>query len=603
MFWLGLYRNKNGALTWTDGEAYEEWDGIPWDRNEPNENGGDCTRFQFVLDAGRKQGKWAMHPCDRAISYVCKAPSSVPVSCQNGFIEQSGQCWKILDEEWLTWTEANQLCENENSHLAEINSFEEDKGLSELLPKTEEQLNYWIGLKGKENDSPEMFTWQYSGETVRYSNWPISLDQSASIPMEQCTTVLTSDSDLYTWYPRACNWELGKAICQYNIGETCPKGWTRHEDRCYEFFITPEYRRSWREARSFCDQIGAELLTLKTVEYQKYITTHHSRLTKAGVRDYWIGASNVNDLDHLTWVDGDEVELNQFSEDAKFDPTQEQCVEALTAQAENNWHYQYCGQPRAFVCSAPLGAHIYIPDNVHQDYKCESGWHYFKDGEVENCYKMSEAAQTSSQARRRCQEIEAEMVSILTVEENEFVAHLLYNKHDEGGFLTGDAWLGLKTTEHFPTDSAVVDSTWSDTTPVNYTNFAPGSPAYDGGQFEGDCVFMFGTDSEFTGGWSNKACASPDQHGICKKRAKYDPNATSPPIIIHPDEEVNIKFCGSNSWKYDPTLNSCYHFTSHKDSWVAQQEHCDLLDGFLVSINSPEENEILNVILSIDIVG
>jgi len=61
---------------------------------------------------------------------------------------------------------------------------------------------------------------------------------------------------------------------------------------------------------------------------------------------------------------------------------------------------------------------------------------------------------------------------------------------------------------------SLFDSAWSDKTTVDYTNFAPGAPAYDGGNLDGDCIFMYGTDSPYTGAWSNKACAAPDQHAI-----------------------------------------------------------------------------------------
>ena len=129
-----------------------------------------------------------------------------------------------------------------------------------------------------------------SNENLRYSNWAKSVDQSESFQDEECTIITTASVDsiannLYNWYPQPCISDVAMPICQYEVGETCPKGWTRHEDRCYEFFINPEYWRSWRESRLFCDTIGAELATLKSVDDQNYISSHNSRLVKAGVQD------------------------------------------------------------------------------------------------------------------------------------------------------------------------------------------------------------------------------------------------------------------------------------------------------------------------------
>jgi len=90
-----------------------------------------------------------------------KASANIPVSCQNGFIEKSGQCWKIFDDVGpLSWSDAKQFCNDQDgAHLAEIKSYDEDDGLKQLLPIGNK--NYWIGLKGNTGDSPESFTWIY----------------------------------------------------------------------------------------------------------------------------------------------------------------------------------------------------------------------------------------------------------------------------------------------------------------------------------------------------------------------------------------------------------------------------------------------------------
>jgi len=64
---------------------------------------------------------------------------------------------------------------------------------------------------------------------------------------------------------------------------------------------------------------------------------------------------------------------------------------------------------------------------------------------------------------------------------------------------------------------------------------------------------------------------SADKRGICKKPAKYDPDATPPPIIIHEDEETNIKYCGAVKWRYDPNTKKCIHYAAQKYKWDMQK--------------------------------
>ena len=172
------------------------------------------------------------------------------------------------------------------------------------------------------------------------------------------------------------------------------------------------------------------------------------------MQDYWIGASNVDDNSVLSWVDGTTVNFDQLPADEELDTSTDQCIEVVTTLTENNWRLQYCGKPRAFICAVPVGTRVYIPDDVHNDYKCDTGWHFFSNNGVENCYKISDFSQTWLQGQRRCQELESELVSVGNTEENEFIAHLLFKKMRDN--FAGDAWIGLKTTK--VGGDAIVDS-------------------------------------------------------------------------------------------------------------------------------------------------
>lgn len=396
---------------------------------------------------------------------------------------------------------------------------------------------------------------------------------------------------LYKWFVEDCD-ALFLPVCQIDIGKTCPKGWTRHNDQCYEFFINPEYWRSWKDARNFCTEINAEMITITSQDDQTFLAAHHGRLAKGGVQDYWIGLSNVDDHSQARWVDGSYLDYNQFDSNQQLDTTQDQCVEALTSASEGNWQYQYCGKPRPFVCTVPTGSKVYIPDAAVQDYKCDPGWHYYDDlvKNLENCYYITNISQPYNSAQRKCEDQKAHLTSIHDVDEQEFVEHLLYKK-SAGERFSGDAWIGLHTKE--VNGEAIVDATWSDASEVTYTQWEPSTPKY-GADWDGDCVAMYGLDHPRTGNWVNKGCIAADKRGICKKAAKYDPNVTPPPIIIHDDEEESIKFCGAVMWRYNSMHKKCVHYSTIKYKWDEHKDYCANLNGQIININSPDENKFVH---------
>lgn len=179
LVWLGQYRDKDRKFQWTDGNDWKEWPGIgdrgsmPWDKEEPSEDKGECTRMNF-RGVGARNGLWSMGDCDLPGPFVCKYRSSdEPVECQNGFSQHGDQCYKHYDGTKMNWNDAQRFCEADNgAHLVEIRSETESDDLREFLDAWTDN-NYddlWIGLKDSE-DNPTVFVWQSSGETVRYDNW------------------------------------------------------------------------------------------------------------------------------------------------------------------------------------------------------------------------------------------------------------------------------------------------------------------------------------------------------------------------------------------------------------------------------------------------
>merc|ERR1712212_937122 len=72
-------------------------------------------------------------------------------------------------------------------------------------------------------------------------------------------------------------------------------------------FVAVDERKTWEQARAFCNDMGGDLATIRTIAEQNYVMQFASTLTASGRGgEIWIGAqrdsSNV-----WRWVTGDKV--------------------------------------------------------------------------------------------------------------------------------------------------------------------------------------------------------------------------------------------------------------------------------------------------------
>ena len=68
-----------------------------------------------------------------------------------------------------------------------------------------------------------------------------------------------------------------------------------YEDNCYQWFDAAHMKRNWDAARMFCDSIGARLAIVPNQAIQNFLSSFNHQLAVAGMKDYWIGASNISE--------------------------------------------------------------------------------------------------------------------------------------------------------------------------------------------------------------------------------------------------------------------------------------------------------------------
>uniref|UniRef100_A0A3Q1GS16 C-type lectin domain-containing protein n=1 Tax=Acanthochromis polyacanthus TaxID=80966 RepID=A0A3Q1GS16_9TELE len=162
-------------------------------------------------------------------------------------------------------------------------------------------------------------------------------------------------------------------------------------------------------------------------------------------------------------------------------------------------NYQFCeiaSVSRFFVFFCTI-MHQIILFLSATELRC-SGLDWYEFGEF--CYKPFEEKKTWHQARDACRKVGADLVSILSLTEQIFLA--LYSK-------ASSKWIGLK---HNPTEGGY---SWSDGTPLSHTNWGYGEPNNHEGREE--CVEMVSSTNGTVSWWNDLNCDA-HQDWICMIR-------------------------------------------------------------------------------------
>ncbi|XP_045141549.1 macrophage mannose receptor 1 [Echinops telfairi] len=177
----------------------------------------------------------------------------------------------------------------------------------------------------------------------------------------------------------------------------------------------------------------------------------------------------------------------------------------------------------------------------------------------------SKSALTWHQARKSCQQQNAELLSITEVHEQTYLTGLTHA-------LTSGLWIGLNSL------SFNTGWQWSNRSPFRYLNWLPGSPSTEPGK---SCVSLNpGKNAK----WENLECIQKLGY-ICKKG-----NSTLNPFIIPSESDVPTS-CPSQWWPY---AGYCYKI--HRGAKKIQRDAltaCRKEGGDLASIHSIEEFDFI----------
>ncbi|XP_077862270.1 macrophage mannose receptor 1-like [Saccoglossus kowalevskii] len=484
MYWIGLSdTNEPGTYEWVDGQPVQYSN---WDNEQPDPTTGDCV----AMASGKiGAGLWSGIPCGESHAYVCEklkpgytpVPGDVPVTspsdngCSAGWTGYGNNCFReyeqLGDYDRKTWTQAEEYCKNMGGHLASFHSNEEELYVIDNIGTDNWWDGFWIGLNDQETESG--FKWS-DGSAVSYTRWndgePNDAENEDCVEMFFSTESGWNDVDC----DRRRNWicKIPKDITPVTLPPpiTATKSgvchssldWYLYDESCYYFSDPSDSingRQGWSDARSYCYFNGGDLVSIHSVDEQRFIHQMQQESSWIGIREY--GAGNTYE-----WSDGTPVDYVNWAEGEPNDSNgEEQCAEMR--KGDGSWNDLNCGDRLTFVCRKYVGAPLPTHDPTSPTSgNCPSGFMEYGG----KCYSFNgeDAGDIIDWygARDRCRAQDSFGGDLVTIHSQELQAFLTSNLRD----IRYSMWIGLSDT---------IDEQryrWTDGSPVNYYNWNSGEP-------------------------------------------------------------------------------------------------------------------------------
>ncbi|XP_059150343.1 macrophage mannose receptor 1-like isoform X2 [Physella acuta] len=610
-FWIGLNdRQRPLSFEWTDlaGVVYTNWY-----FNEPNNFYGkleDCVMIHS------SNGKWSDELCDvEATGFVCKRPMVVSdlvtlspdqIGCPLGGFGYGASCYELINDQ-KTWSEALSFCQSSNGTLATVqNSITGAFITSELVGKLS---SHWIGLLNLNGK----YTWA-NGAALEYTDWapthtgnenntcvavrpqrPIGLWEDLECQLKQpfiCEVhrkgfipqTRQQTTELPTQSHTQQTTELPpQSHTQQTTQLNCPLPWKGKGDYCFQMFYD---LKTWMEAQSHCEVFGGSLPSLHDDGTLTFLT--NTVMNRFSVNSgFWIGLSDRTKESSFEWIDGSPFDFSKWDNgEPNGFTSSEDCVEVNSVTRK--WNDNNCFTSKPFVCSIRSGVPLPSapPTQPTTPARCvDLSWSFYNG----SCYYISPVYGPESRlswfsARRKCHSLGADLVSIVSQDENDFLTTLI-SKVQSTQF-----WIGLNQLEQ---DAYV----WSDASPAVFVSWAKNEPndAFGGER----CVDISG----YHGNWIDDNCMN-EYNYICKKL-----NDTSHVVITPTPAPVDTGAC-PDQFTSIGTSNKCFYIgglgnESGKDpklSWSDARGACRNISWLyrvdIASISNQLDQDYASVLMS-----
>ncbi|XP_066554682.1 C-type mannose receptor 2 [Amia ocellicauda] len=575
--WIGLNDlDINGGWQWSDSSPLKY---LNWETDQPDQQ----DQESCAVIRTETSGRWKNKECSIALPYVCKKKPNAttdPFSTGDSWVEKDVDCdvgWNAFQSscyrvnvEKMVWKDAQKACQKMEAGLVSIHTRTELDFIMKNLTRDIDQL--WIGL----HDTRMQMNFEWTdGTPVLFTFWNRFQPNTNSTKEEDCVTIGVPPG---RWEVKACNLSL-PSVCKKQGHKSdskvqvngCSKGWKWHSPSCY---FLGEEPLNFEEAKKACVNKDAALVTITNRFEQAFVNS----MVYGRTGDYfWTALQDQNETGAFHWLSGDEVTYTNWNHDQPgFDKGG--CVVLATGSATGLWEVKDCSSTRAkYLCrqntgpSESPGLPMPAPTpsltgSCPQEWKSSSTLHH--------CYKVFHFPELDQklnwmQAHLYCHKHGAQLLSISSFDEEQFVAQILHETfgesedHEQHWF-----WIGLNRRN--PMDKG--SWKWSDGSGYSYHNFGRYYYEYDNRQC---AVADLGTMQ-----WLAMQCET-ELDWICKI-----------PKGTHVKEPEENEGGGSKEWVTFKDVE--FKFFDHRATWEQTQRICSWFETSLASIHTSEELDFLS---------
>ncbi|XP_061669889.1 lymphocyte antigen 75 [Syngnathoides biaculeatus] len=519
--WIGLVSQDDGIhYRWTDHShtVFSRW--------SSEVTAGSCV----YLDT---DGFWKATECEQELGgAICHRPhkeiitpaEDVAVKCPhkiNGpnWIPFKNNCYafQLAASRWQRVDQGpvRQTCVNlhEGADILTVRNAEENEFIrQQLLPFQNLVQFVWLGLY-KNTTGGNQLKW-YDGTNVQYSNWrdgrpEVAGDFMAGLSL-QGKWVLITNQMLFPEFKQ-------RAIVACKLDKE-PKQEYSKSTRDFQQFGNLSYevvtRRglTWYRALEECARRGGHLASVHDARQ----SAHVKLLAKTDGFPLWIGLSKQEaGGETYEWSDGTgyqyKVDISQSLEGSSADEGETGCV---TVTPSGAWVRTGC---RSLIDGAVCyTANISTPSQraklqaTAKTNKCPQSNGTSKWVQHEGrCYAFDMSFYNYSvydmrRAKRICQDLDAQLLSVKSKEENDFVAKYI----TDDPLITSRVWLGVGL------DAQGAPTAWEDGSVLSYTNWKSGALLSAGKRDEAPCAVLDG------GSWGVVSCDGSLSRVVCQTDAE-----------------------------------------------------------------------------------
>ncbi|XP_022088435.1 uncharacterized protein LOC110978072 [Acanthaster planci] len=590
-YWCGLRANNThpGNHEWSDGTLLDLKN---WQLLQPDTKNGEelCVQMRNDLVIFLK-GKWLDTNCGLKARFVCKknvdgtSPTHPPTSpptggCPTGWMKYNNRCYKMMglggqQDPKKNWQDAKKECQKTTgANLASIHSTEVQTYLTANMINANGDV--WIGMSALASGSK--FVWTDSS-SVDFVNWAIDQnDQTSFLPgnASDCIRMMYDDSESGKWLDEDCN-ALHGYLCmmkpddQYPdnpVTNPCPgkNDYTKFGDVCFKIYV--DTKRKFSDAKAQCIADGANLASIMNGYEQAKLQSMMNDKDKPG--NLWIGLYDDPNTGVFTWLDGWPVHYDNWG---WFDPKGFKYAimkEQGFLYEAGEWSNIFSDTVKHFAACKYSTATPPPPEPTVPGY-CEQDWTAFGS----SCYRVGSgifATGSFGDAVYDCDKNYggAYVVTIGSKAENSFVKNLAQKT-----FSVDRVYIGIDRTNNGGWE-------WVDGSPLVYVNWAD-DPDSNSGK---NCAEMR---FDANGKWYHLNCKL-NSHYVCEK-PKMQVFTTEPPIVFQ-----NCS-TGETDWKEMDSY--CYYVSKDSRSWHDAEAWCNEKGGYLASIHSDKENQLILALVSL----